>query len=385
MWLSITPAGPPKGAAKPPLPETPRPETPPTETLPIETVRAIAILVLVSFHVIGGDGAEAGRGLGITYPHPLRFYADLLVDIRMPLFAFIAGVVYALKPVEPAQLGRFLIGKARRLALPGITAITVFMLMAAAMGSREGAIISHPWDAYLHHYAIFWFLQVMLLIFVSYGTLDILTRGRVLLPALALAMLALGFGWRFDATFLALNRYTHLMAYFLLGVAFCRYLPLLRRHRALVLGLALAALVAGLAMNLMVLRQTGAFSGERLDLQSLLFGCGICVAAFLMLPSLPWLSWLGAYSLTIYLYHILFTSTTRRLLLAAGIEAPWLNVLMGTAIGVGMPILLHLLANRYRLSRLMVLGLRDRDAARRRQPAGAGTPLAAWPAPRAAA
>lgn len=263
--------------------------------LPIETVRAIAILVLVSFHVIGGDGAEGGRGLGVTYPHPLRFYADLLVDIRMPLFAFIAGVVYALKPVEPAQLGHFLLGKLRRLALPGITAITVFMLMAAAMGSREGRIITHPWDAYLHHYAIFWFLQVMLVIFVTFGTLDILTRGRILLPALALALLALALGWKFDATFLALNRYTHLMAYFLLGVAFCRYQPLVRRHRGLVLTVALAALAAGLVLNLIVLRQTGAFSAERLDLQSLLFGCGICIAAFLLLPSLPWLSWLGRF------------------------------------------------------------------------------------------
>nr|WP_246175293.1 acyltransferase [Paracoccus limosus] len=346
------------------FPATSRPAAPARPAdLPIETVRAIAILVLVSFHVIGGDGGGGGRGLGVTYPHPLRYYADLLVDIRMPLFAFVAGVVYALKPVEPAQLGRFLLGKLRRLAVPGIT---VFMLMAVVMGSREGRIITHPWDAYLHHYAIFWFLQVMLVIFVTYGTLDILTRGRVLLPALALALLALAMGWRFDATFLALNRYTHLMAYFLLGVAFCRYQPLVQRRRGLVLAVALAALAAGLAMNLAVLNQTGAFSTERLDLQSLLLGSGTSVAAFLLLPSLRWLSWLGAYSLTIYLYHILFTSTARRVLFSAGIDSPWAHVLIGTALGISLPIALHLLSNRFRLSRLLVLGLRDRNAGQRR-------------------
>lgn len=43
----------------------PKPPPGPADSLrhlPIETVRAIAILVLVSFHVIGGP--EAGRGLG---------------------------------------------------------------------------------------------------------------------------------------------------------------------------------------------------------------------------------------------------------------------------------------------------------------------------------
>uniref|UniRef100_UPI0035AFCA27 acyltransferase family protein n=1 Tax=Paracoccus sp. TaxID=267 RepID=UPI0035AFCA27 len=97
----------------------PKPPPGPADSLrhlPIETVRAIAILVLVSFHVIGGP--EAGRGLGLQAPHPLRYYADLLIDIRMPLFAFIAGAVYALRPVRVEKLGSFLVGKFRRLALP---------------------------------------------------------------------------------------------------------------------------------------------------------------------------------------------------------------------------------------------------------------------------
>lgn len=321
---------------------------------PIETTRAIAVIALVSFHVIGGG---QGGGLDVGYPHPLRYYADLLVDIRMPLFAFISGAVYALKPVEPRDLRRFLWGKARRLAILGITAITVFLLFATAMGTDE-ALKGPIWEPYLHDYAIFWFLQAILLIFLFYGTADILTRGRILLPALAVAAAVVAFDIRIPTDVMAANRVTTLLAYFLLGVAFMRYRGLIMDRKWMVLGLALAMLGLGLAMNLAVLARTGALSGNRMDFQSLAFGTGLCVASFLVLPVLGWLRWLGAFSLTIYLYHILATSMARRALNMLGVESVWLHVHAGTLARVLLPVSLHLLANRSAASRLLVLGLR---------------------------
>ncbi|RJL02823.1 acyltransferase family protein [Paracoccus siganidrum] len=333
----------------------------PRPDLPVETARALAIAILVSFHVIGGG--EGGRGLNVPYPHGLRLYADLLIDLRMPLFAFIAGVVYALRPVEPRQLPAFLTGKLRRLALPGVTAITVFLAMAQLMGS-EDMMGGRVWEAYFRHYAIFWFLQAMLLIFAVYGSADILSRGRVLLPALVLSMAAVALGLGFDSDLMAADRVTHLLAYMLLGVAFVRHHALLRRHGRAVLLLALLAMGAGLAMNIATLRATGAFSFERLDLQSLLFGGGACVAAFLLLPRLGRLQWLGACSLTIYLYHILATSASRRVLERLDVDSLAIHVLAGTALGIALPVALHMLAMRWSGTRLLVLGLRAKGAAR---------------------
>ena len=44
-------------------------------------MRGLAVLLLVSFHVIG---ATSDAGLQLDYPHPLRVFADLLIDLRMP-------------------------------------------------------------------------------------------------------------------------------------------------------------------------------------------------------------------------------------------------------------------------------------------------------------
>lgn len=324
--------------------------------LPIESLRAIAVLLLVSFHVIGGVRTD---GLQLSHPHPLRIYGDLFVDVRMPLFAFVAGVVYALKPPQRGTLMPFLLGKFRRLAVPGITAITVFMAFGYAIDGRlpfEG----HFWQAYYRHYEIFWFLQVMLIIFPLLGALDALTRGAILWPALILSLLAIAMGWSFDSDLMAANRITHLLGYLLLGVAFIRHVETLEAHRGLAVALAASAFLAGLAMNLWIMRETGRPSTERLDLQSLLFAGGACVTAMLVLPRLHWLSWLGAFSLTIYLYHILVTSGARRALQAIDIESSVVHLLLGTALGILLPVLLQVIASRWQVTRLLVLGLRAR-------------------------
>lgn len=337
-----------------------RPDAP-SRALPVETVRAVAIIILVSFHVIGGPD---GRGLGLDAEHPLRLYADLLVDIRMPLFAFVSGLVYALRPVSPKDLGRFFRGKLRRLVVPGAVAMTAFAAAAVASGAA-----SQPpdpiWMMYFSGYSIFWFLQAILLIFVVVGIFDSLSNGKLILPMLIGASLALCFGWTFSSEIMSADRVTSLLPYFLLGVFFFRERSALLARKPAILAVALAAMTAGLIMNLAIFAQTGQFSTERLDLQSFLFGGGACVVAILALPNIRHLSWLGAYSFTIYLYHIFATSGSRNLLYPLGVDSPYVHLVAGTALGIALPATLHLLASRSNLGRQIVLGLKPVPASAR--------------------
>jgi fucose 4-O-acetylase-like acetyltransferase len=91
-------------------------------------MRGIAMLLLVSDHVIGSDPKA---GLELDYPHPLRLYADTLIHVRMPLFAFIAGYVFGLKPLTADRYAEFMQGKFRRLFIPGsISPCHVFWFVA---------------------------------------------------------------------------------------------------------------------------------------------------------------------------------------------------------------------------------------------------------------
>lgn len=92
----------------------------------IDTLRILATFLLVAYHVIG---IGAAGGMEVADSSLWRFAADLLVDIRMPLFAFIAGCVYALRPIALGNIGGFIIGKTRRLVIPGIVAALVFWVL----------------------------------------------------------------------------------------------------------------------------------------------------------------------------------------------------------------------------------------------------------------
>ncbi|MEM8789217.1 MAG: acyltransferase [Pseudomonadota bacterium] len=322
------------------------------EASPIETMRAIAVLLLVTYHVIGAGPRD---GLAVDYPHGLRVFSDFFIDLRMPVFAFVAGFVYGLRPVAPSALGRFLTGKLRRLAIPGAIAATLFFLALTVM---EGRPIAEIWRIYLFPFAHYWFLQAILVIFAVFCTLDVATRGRFaeafLLVACVLTLSPIDIpGGPFSV-----NSAIYLLPYFILGTVVVRRYALLRQYMVVILPIALIAAAAATWQNLGLLQETGALSTERRDLQSLSFGIAACVIGILVLPRLGWLAWLGPPSFTIYLYHVFATSGMRQALEAVGVTQTVLFMVCGIAAGVLLPIILHWMAGQTALTRRLVLGQR---------------------------
>jgi surface polysaccharide O-acyltransferase-like enzyme len=106
------------------------------------------------------------------------------------------------------------------------------------------------------------------------------------------------------------------------------------------------------------LHETGKLSLARHDLQSLAAGLSACALAMLTLPRISRLEVLGPFALTIYLYHVFATSGMRQILHEFGISGIGVNFAFGTLAGLGVPVLLHLLADRYPLTRRYMLGKR---------------------------
>ena len=81
----------------------------------VETLRGLACVLLVAFHVIG---SHASSGLHVGEDSIYRQFANLFMHLRMPLFTFLSGFVYAYRPVTQAQTGAFAEKKLIRLLLP---------------------------------------------------------------------------------------------------------------------------------------------------------------------------------------------------------------------------------------------------------------------------
>jgi hypothetical protein len=303
--------------------------------------------------------------LGIAYPEMLRFFADFFIDVRMPFFAFIAGLVYAIRPPSASGYLRFIKGKITRLFLPCVFASLLFAWLAIMSGSIFALPISDfvflPFVSYAH----FWFLQSLLAIFALYGLLDAVAGRRFSCLFLFAGVAVYLSPVTAQATLMSMNGAIYLFPYFMLGVVLNRYGTQIWRDSDRLSLLLLCVVVVCALWNIKILYETGSFSTVRRDFQSLGFGSAICVLSYLCAPRLPLLERLSRYGFTIYLYHVFGSAAAREacdLLMIASVE---LRFAAGLVAGLALPIALQSFLTKLPLLDQLLLGRRHRSEDRR--------------------
>ena len=320
----------------------------------IESLRVLATLLLVTYHAIGPD---AQTQLHIDYPHPLRLFADFGIDLRMPLFAFIAGWVYALKPVSRSSFGHFTTRKVKRLVIPGLVAAILLWIVGRSFFSNTIASGAELIEVLTLTFAHYWFIHAILLILLSIALIESLNRAALrhrTLLALALMLLALP---TLHVPYVETARAQYLAPYFLFGMVACRRPDFLAKRKHLLVAAALVACAAAAYMNFEYYEQTGILNADRRDLQSGLMSFGLILLLLFLLPSTRLLATFGTLSFTIFLYHPFGTSAARRLMWFFGVENVWFIMVVATIAGVLVPLALHLLLSRWNVTRALFLGL----------------------------
>lgn len=347
----------------------------PYDSTSVEQIRILATILLVTYHVIGFPTS----GLRLDYPHPLRIFADLLGDFRMPAFAFVAGFVYALKPVRPGEFAGFAQRKLKRLAVPGLIAMLVFSGVSALLGLHWAVAPENLWQLLVLPYAHFWFLQALLTILLVVGALDALTRGRAEIPLLAAAIVLSLATLPLPAVF-SINQAAGLAPFFLAGVCYWRRRDWILRHaRGLTMG-AVASIALWCVLTLVGYHAEHVIHIGSRQFYALLFGVPMCTLLLFHPLPLPAPRALGEYTFTIYLYHVLATAGVRRLLLGLGVESVAVHVVLGVTAGLLLPAALHRLLLGWRLGAQLVLGIRRGTGRMPLQPAIRPRPIGPVPA-----
>lgn len=322
--------------------------------VPVDTLRGGAILLVVLYHVIG-SGPKSG--LSLDYGTFWRAFADITNEIHMPIFAALAGLVYAMQPVSAASIPQFLARKIVRLAIPGAVAIALFVLAAQFVNTPFDQPLT-LWNLIFYPFAHFWFIQAILVVFAVLVVTDALSGGRAGEIWLVLGSVMLLGGHRMTA-FLAINQAVWLIPFAALGVLFWRNRDgWLERVKPALIVLSLAAILAGFAADLMELSRNNQVNHFHSAPLNFVFSMGICSAALLLCPRIPALAWLGPASFVIYLYHPLFTSATRRALDVFGSLPLGVYLFLGVVIGTLAPMAIYYLAMQSSISRRIVIGLR---------------------------
>ncbi|MFZ4478379.1 MAG: acyltransferase family protein [Rhodoferax sp.] len=314
--------------------------------LRIETLRGLACLLLVLYHVIGADPAH---GL-LVADGPVRWLNDGLAYLRMPLFTFLSGLVYGMRPFK-GNSNAFLIGKVRRLLIPMLVVGTLFAVLQALTPGTNSSV--GPW--YLLHVqpvAHFWFVESLFWVFMVIWALERWNlirevKGYLLALALSCTLYLTVRGW----PWFGIEGAIYLMPHFLFGLAFSRF-PLQAQLASPWVRLALLALACGAViwMGMPV------SNPDRRTVAMMAVGMSLCMLSLSLARVVPWLAAIGRHSYAIYLFHVFFTAAVRIGLKLVHIKLMPLDILLGVLIGLAGPILIDRVASRYKWPALLLLG-----------------------------
>ncbi|WP_457280142.1 acyltransferase family protein [Polaromonas sp. P5_D5] len=313
-------------------------------SMEVDTVRGIACILLVLFHVVGDTPSV---GLKVPEGHWLQMFNEGLAYIRMPLFSFISGYVYAFRPYE-GNAAEFIKGKVRRLLLPLITVGTIFAVVQAFTPGANSSV-NQWWLLHIEPVGHFWFLEALFIVFLVVLLLEHLNALSTAAGfAVAWALSAVLFDYFSPPNYFAARGAVYLLPFFLAGLA-CKRFDIGTPKARLVA----AAVFICAATGAMLFPQ---FSEQGSSVAALALGVS---SAFLLLRS-GWsfapLAYIGSFSFAIYLLHVFFTAASRIAFRKLGITDTYVLMTLGLVAGIAGPVVSALLISRHAGLNLWLLG-----------------------------
>ena len=325
------------------------------ESARIQSLRGLACLLLVAFHVVGVDAHAGLRFASDSWP---RLATNLLIHVRMPLFTFLSGFVYAYRPVVRGQELTFAKRKFLRLFVPFVVASTAFFWIQFMTSHVNAAVRAGDfWQIYVLPYEHFWFLQAIIIIFgliLILERLQLLSTFRSYLAVLIIAM-SLSLLVRFEVDVFSVNRACYLAIFFLVGLGTNRFRAFFALPR-LKMFLPALFVVSYTVFVVMLLTHIDS-STDRRSVLATLVGISSVLTLFYFFPYSSWLAGIGKFSFVVYLYHVFFTAGTRIAFEDAGLARyRAINFVVGLVAGLAGPIVISIAARRNALSRQALLG-----------------------------
>ncbi|MFO6425483.1 acyltransferase family protein, partial [Motilimonas sp. KMU-193] len=275
-----------------------------SKRIQIDTLRGIACILLISYHIIGStpeNGLRIESGM-------FREINDILAYLRMPLFTFLSGVVYAYRPFNNNSL-KFISKKSRRLLLPMLTVGTTFAVLQSITPGTNSNINS--WHlVHIIPVAHFWFIEslfILFLLIVMLEKLHVFSTKKGGFTIFTLTSLLYISPLKID--YFSISGFIYLTPFFLFGMAIERYKLLTKINPVIFSLIALTALLSYACIYFGYIEPKG-----KRSILGLTIGLLSCTTMYLSGLKIRTLAWIGTFSYSIYLYHVFFTAGTRILL-----------------------------------------------------------------------
>lgn len=304
-------------------------------------------MLLVAYHVVGNT---PDSGLNIE-SGVYRELNDLLSYVRMPLFTFLSGIVYAYHPFTAGTL-QFIKSKARRLLLPMLCVGTLLVIIQSNV---TGANTSNINWATIHIYPVahFWFVEAIFLIYllmVLFEKFKIFdnTRGFFIVFIFSTTLYLLDF----HEPIFSISGAIYLFPFFLAGMFLQRYK--LTESLTIQSGLITLTIVTTI-LTLVFFGFLPTYSNR--SLMALIIGLLFCVALLSLNLRVKTFAIIGGFSYSIFIYHVFFTAGARIALMRLGVSEQSVLFTIGVCLGLIGPIILDKLLRGSDFTKMFFLGM----------------------------
>ncbi|WP_062304559.1 acyltransferase family protein [Demequina subtropica] len=294
----------------------------------VDSLRGIACILLVTLHVAQNRWGEADY---------LEWYADTFLYIRMPLFAFLSGVVYAWRPLtDPALYGSYLGKKVRRLLVPYLIFVPLIGIAQYTVGFGDPIGLA-PWNWLLYSLAPYWFLLATFWVYAAVALADsygVLNR-RTSVAAVFAALVAINVLVNLTAatSLLQFTSALYLGLFFIAGLASVRF-GWVRAGRGWAWAMTGATVLLLAYTQLAVLDIWSISSHQRQDILGIVLGITFPLAFIGFGLKHDFLAWIGGYSYGIFLLHPFAILAAAGATRALGVEILPLNLALMSIAGI---------------------------------------------------
>jgi fucose 4-O-acetylase-like acetyltransferase len=325
----------------------------------IETLRGLAILLVVSGHIIRQDINSLDQSQPSFIVSLFRCLEYTLATIRLPLFTVISGFLYAAAPATKETLKKLFKGKTRRILVPYLTFSTIQFILFCFVPS-SGDHWSEFWKIYILPKHQLWFLLSVFNIFIVVGLLDAFTWLETPKRFFSVCVLAILLHCSFEMTGgLSIYGVNYLFPFFLLGYGIRRYASYFFSQRWALLLTSVFVVSFLFKPIFYTFIHTGlSFYGGRL-LDVIVAFSGIPILFHFRRP-IPWLAFFGYYAFGIHLFHRVSVTAVRLPFQAWNIQDPMLIFFSYLFGGVIIALLIQVFCEQFTWTSRLVLGLKNK-------------------------
>jgi hypothetical protein len=276
----------------------------------LDSLRGLACVLLVAYHVTVDAMVFAQSKNEL-----ISMFNSMISPIRMPLFSFLSGLIYAYRPVEPGKFLSFQVKKVNRLMVPFLfMTLIIISLKSVATSVTNPVSISNAPYYLLYGYSHLWFLQAIFIIFVILSAIDsTFTKNRglnyiALFIAGSIAYFTSIGKWQI----FSIGGAIELLPFFSVGALFNAYSTKWSRYYSPALIATLALILLGSSVAFFHGIKTSQI--EALSPFRFIMGISGVSLLFLLFPNNKVLKNIGVYSFSIFLFHSIFTAISFRIL-----------------------------------------------------------------------